>query len=326
MCQDRLENVQRYINRIRDVYDEMVVVDNGSVDGTREWLLAQSGVTKLLRSWNDSFVGGRNSYLRVIDEIASQDESPLWILVADSDEFFSDGLLEDIRSLCEEAYDEDLNVLRVRALDVETNWNGDIIWKDLARWHKPLVLLWEPGLQYRGIGQSNVHEDLVVPSGRRERNIDSQGERRVYTHEKKHGETWIRGIRNFFAGGGGPNLGELNPLWRPFRQLVADCTNGKVTNAADFVKYLEAGDVAQPILDWFIKYRFLGTEFDSTEKLWDCWPDGTSEIREGFLSFFVLLHPERMPIEFIESDRAYKNYRAEVQTIHASENRPAWAV
>jgi hypothetical protein len=134
------------------------------------------------------------------------------------------------------------------------------------------------------------------------------------SHVKKYGEIWLRGIRNFFAGGGGMNLGESNPLWRPFQELVRSRSN--VTTSADFVRYLEGGKVHQDILDWFIKYRFLGKPpFDTTPPMWPFWPDGTSEVREAFLAYYVYLHPTQMPREFIDRDREYMDYEKAWQII-----------
>ncbi len=322
MVQDRLASAKRHLERIFPFVDTAVVVDNGSIDGTREWLLSQPKVIPVFRAWNDSFVEGRNAYLRAIDRYAEEAGEEVVICVADDDELYSDALLGGLRKITQSMYEEDINVLRVRSQSVETDWKGDVHWSRLDDWHKPLLLLWESGIRYVGIGKSEVHEDLRIPSGRRETILPDQGGVYRYDHVKKHGEIWLRGIRNFFAGGGGPNLGELNPLWRPFRELIAGLSG--VGNAADFVKYLQQGDVDQRVLDWFVEHRFLGTQFDPTPAMWPRWPDGTSEVREGFLAFFLYLHPERMPLELIDADRNYLDYRQEAKVVWGP-NAPAWA-
>lgn len=327
MCQDRLESVRRNLLRVLPYVDNAVVVDNGSTDGTREWLeTLKPCVFPVFRAWDDSFVAGRNAYLRAVDRLVEAGElaEPVAVCVADDDELYSDGLLEDLREIAEEAYLDDLNLLRVRSRSVETDWKGDVYWSHDDEWHKPLIMVWEPGIAYRGIGRSEVHEDLLIPSGRREAILPDDGMRLRYDHVKRHGEIWLRGIRNFFAGGGGPNLGDLNPLWGIFLRLVGDCTSGAVQTADRFVKWLEAGDVHPDVLAWFRRYRLLGTRFDPTPPMWPGWPDGTSEVREGFLAYHLFLHPETMPPDLIEADREYMRYAAEARTIHGP-NAPPWA-
>jgi len=44
--------------------------------------------------------------------------------------------------------------------------------------------------------------------------------------------------------------------------------------------------------------------------------DGSSEIRECFLTYFVWYHPEEIPQELLEHDKSYKDYAHEAQKIH----------
>jgi len=266
-------------------------------------------------------VEGRNTYLRAIDQYASrEDTQDIVVCVADDDELYSDALLQDLRQIASWMWEEDLNLLRVRSRSVETDWKGEVMWSHLDEWHKPLIMAWEPGMSYVGIGRSEVHEDFRIPSGRRERLLEDRG-KYYYDHIKPHGEIWLRGIRNFFAGGGGPNLGESNPLWRPFRAMVKEVAG--VENAAEFVKYLRAGGIHPSVLGWFIQYRKLGTPHDPTPPMWSGWPDGTSEVREGWLAYYVYLHPEELPLRYLVDDLAYVDYRREVQIIHGPK-APAW--
>ena len=321
MAQDRLSSVRHHIERVLPYVDVAVVVDNGSTDGSREWLRAQEKVILVERQWNDSFVEGRNTYLRAIDQYAKrEDTQDIVVCVADDDELYSDALLQDLHQIASMMWEEDLNLLRVRSRSVETDWQGKVMWSNWDDWHKPLIMAWEPGMSYVGIGRSEVHEDLRIPSGRRERLLEDGG-KYYYDHVKPHGEIWLRGIRNFFAGGGGPNLGEANPLWRPFRAMVKEIA--EVENAAEFVKYLRAGGIHPRVLDWFTQYRKLGTPHDPTLPMWPGWPDGTSEVREGWLAYYVYLHPEELPLRYVVDDLAYADYRREVQIIHGPK-APAW--
>jgi glycosyltransferase involved in cell wall biosynthesis len=171
MAQDRLHSIQRHLGRVLPYVDRAIVVDNGSTDGSREWLRTQPKVITIEREWNDSFVEARNAYLRVADELA--DDSTL-LAVADDDELYSEQLLKDLRELGRQAYDLDYNIVRVRSQSVETDWKGDIHWSHLDEWHKPLLFVWEPRMEYYGVNQSQVHEDIRIPSGKRHLVLDWQ--------------------------------------------------------------------------------------------------------------------------------------------------------
>lgn len=327
MQQDRLESVRRNVLRVLPHVDRAVIVDNGSTDGTLEWLEGLSGETsgKVLvvpRQWDDNFVEGRNAYVRAAGEIAeASGDAPTVICVADDDEIYSDGLLRDIRAVVSEMYLSDINVLGIESQTVVTDWKGDAIVSKMDAWHKPLFLLWEKGLEYRHGGKTAVHEDPYLPSGVRWNILVADG-LRYYSHVKKHGEIWLRGIRNAFAGGGGMNLGDLVPFWKDFTSQVRELT--RIENSNRFVKYLQAGDIHPWIAQFFVEHRLIGTKFDPRADLWPLWPDGCSEWREGFLSYYVYLWPDQMPLELAEADREYMNYAAEVRIIHGPKS-PAWA-
>jgi hypothetical protein len=322
MTQDRRWELEENLSRVLPYVDTAVVVDNGSTDGSQEWLRSQNRVVLVERQWDDSFVEGRNAYLRAVDRIAANASDPVVLCVADTDEFYSDALIRDLRGIAEWLYLEDANVLRIRCRSVETDWKGEEYWSQLDAWHKPLIVVWEPGMRYRGIGRTEVHEDLLIPSGRRERTLADDGGRYVYVHRKRHGEIWLRGVRNFFAGGGGPNLGDLNPLWQPFRALWE---RRGVHTSDRMVDALRRGEIDPEIAEWFIRHRLLGTPWDPTPPLWPGWPDGCSEVREGFLAYFVLLHPDEMPLDLPDADAAYMDYRHEARVIWGP-RAPTWAL
>lgn len=324
MQQDRLDSVKMNIERVLPHVDRAVIVDNGSVDGTRDWLRTlEPKVVPVFREWDDNFVEGRNSYVRKAGELANEAKATV-LCVADDDEIYSDGLLQDLRAVVSEMYLSDLNILGIESQSIETDWKGDAVVRKMDDWHKPLFLSWEPGLEYRHGGVTAVHEDPFMPSGVRWTPLQNNGGRWFYSHVKRHGEIWLRGIRNAFAGGGGMNLGGFVPFWKHFRSQVRECCG--VENSNQFVKYLRAGEIHPSISQFFIEHRLIGTRFDPREKLWPTWPDGTSEWREGFLAAYVYLHPELMPLEIYEHDKAigYMDYASEVRMIHGPES-PEWA-
>jgi len=79
-----------FLERVRGVWDELVVVDTGSVDRTA-LLAAAAGATVLHHPWRDDFSAARNASL----EAASGE----WILVLDADELVSPELARAVRAL-----------------------------------------------------------------------------------------------------------------------------------------------------------------------------------------------------------------------------------
>ena len=324
MCQDRLESVRHNLMRVLPFVDAAVIVDNGSTDGTRAWLRTLAPKVLLVeRVWNDSFVGARNAYMEAVEEIARESERPTILCTSDDDELYSDGLLRDLRRIAEEIFLDDVNFLRVRVKDTETDWQGEVIRSQLGEWQKPLIYVWEPDIRYVGVNHSEVHENLFIPSGVRRRVLADVNGTYFYEHRKKYGEIWPRAIRNAFAGGGGMNLGELCPWWRDFQGLVREETGANTSDA--FVRFLrDAPQLPPRLAEFFIAKRLLGTQWDSTPPLWPGWPDGTSEWREAFLAYYVYFRPSQMPFNLIEQDKMYKDYRAECRTIHGPAS-PEWA-
>ncbi len=82
--------IERCLNSIRDVVDEMIVVDTGSTDETAE-VARRLGAKVFLHPWNDDFSEARNHSI----ERATGD----WILVLDADETIARRDLERIHLL-----------------------------------------------------------------------------------------------------------------------------------------------------------------------------------------------------------------------------------
>ena len=81
------------LERARGAYDELVVVDTGSVDRTVE--IAESYGARVLHApWQDDFSAPRN--------LALQAATGDWVLVLDADEFVLDGGCERIRELVQD--------------------------------------------------------------------------------------------------------------------------------------------------------------------------------------------------------------------------------
>lgn len=90
MVRDEERLLAQAIDSVRPVVDEIVVVDTGSTDRTRE-IAAACGAQVFEHAWDDSFGRGRNAYLRH----ATGD----WVLVLDGDEKIAARDLEKLRDL-----------------------------------------------------------------------------------------------------------------------------------------------------------------------------------------------------------------------------------
>jgi hypothetical protein len=105
----------------------------------------------------------------------------------------------------------------------------------------------------------------------------------IYEHRKQENVQWPRGVRNYFCGGGGPNLGSQNHRWVELKQITS---NLGIATWHQFHAYLIGGNIDNALKTWIIKYRH--------ENGWD----GSSEQREFYKTYFKLYHPEEEPAEY----------------------------
>jgi len=349
---------------VRNIYphvDRLVIIDGGSTDGTLEGLreIAESDyvewfydndidftdrdhrMSKKLhivhREWRDNFPRQRQTYVDVIGKLREQDEDS-WIIVSDSDEFFSERLRKQLKVIISNyAEPNRFTMLKVRAKDIELDPTDDsVVSENLAEYWKELIYKWNPNLQIVG---DHVHEGFnmgfrikILPD-----NVDKGKEFEIlYEHRKRIGVVWERAhSRNFFIRGGGPNLGEKQKLWRPFREMIDPILMEKFDLEAEdlrwhhYKQYLVEGEVSDKLKLWFIRYALEG-EQNRPDKLefilirhWrptktfterhtvHLQPslsegsmgygyDGASEVREGYKYYFRILHPEEEPDQLKE--------------------------
>lgn len=297
MTLDRLEETEARLNEVLPYVDRIVVIDGGSIDGTREMLgefVNKYGetisITIVDNPWPDVFSEQRNKYLEQVPDYS-------WCLISDPDEHFPVRTLLKLRlwvQMSDEA--QVFDMFEFQAVDIFTDYKNDIIAENRAQWWKGLFFFKYPSTHYTG----NPHETLNN-AGTKSRTV-----RETYEHIKKHGVIWIRGHRNFFVQGGGPNLGENQPLWKPFRELV-DRTVG-IFSWPEMDRYYQKGNINQEIKDWFVEHR--DHPKDQPEY------DGASEVREGYYSYFVWYHPEELTQAMVNSDTSGFDYDLEITLIH----------
>ena len=116
-------NLSRCLESVKDLVDEMVIVDTGSTDGTVE-ISKSYGAKVGFFAWCDDFAAARNHSL----SLATGD----WILVLDADEelIIDDGVsTQDIRQFLKDSLDSDTDGYGVRLRDInqkETSVTGYI--------------------------------------------------------------------------------------------------------------------------------------------------------------------------------------------------------
>lgn len=315
---NRLEMMRFNLERAFNYFDQFIIIDGGSTDGSIEWLEQQDKVDLIHFKWCDDFPKSRNQYLKRVGELRKEEEISI-CCIADDDEFYSKFLMKNIKTIGSQLLENNLNEFAIRCRSVTINNEKERVWESLDNFWKPLIVIWEPGINY---ADTKVHEILVYPTGQRQargQDFADTDKETLYEHIKKENAIWPRGMRNFYTFGGGPNLGLRQPLWKPFRKLLTAA--GDFENWIAVEEYLKKGNITQELKNWMIKYRLEGTPIDQYtidhEGCKDVY-DGASEIRECFLTYFIWYHPEELPVELLEKDKAYKDYRCEAKKIHGN--------
>ena len=268
MTMNRLYDTMRAIQRVKPYVDRVVVVDGGSIDDTILTLRNMEGVELYIHPWKDNFSAQRTNYLKHAGENGGTD----WVLVSDPDELYAEETLKNLREICAGAGRNNMIAFESHSVRME----GDkVAAKQADNYWKPLLFRYNDGMHYVG----NPHETLIIEGGPRIMNSQFH-----YYHIKQDHMTWHRGARNAWIGGGGPNLGERQPLWKPFRELVKEKTG--IESWHDFDNYMVAGNIDPDIKEELYKFR----KEDNY--------DGASEWREFYKTYFRIYHPEEEPEEF----------------------------
>jgi glycosyltransferase involved in cell wall biosynthesis len=269
MEMNRLYEVKKCIDLVEPYVDEVVIVDGGSQDDSIFYLRNREGIHMFLHPWKDNFSEQRNNYLKRAREVVGGD---YWALVSDPDEFFEKDLLAALPSIRDRCEKEGYNAAAFQCRSVTLK--GDLrVWENLDNYWKPLFFKVSSGAHYEG----NPHETTCLPGGLRCVNT-----RFVYEHIKQENVIWLRGCRNQYCGGGGPNLNKNNKLWVELKDIVKE-VYGRELSWHEYEKELLKGNIDQRIKNWLIKVR--------KENGWD----GSSEHRECFKLYFRIYHPEEEP-------------------------------
>lgn len=144
------KNLPRSIASLQDAVDELIVVDTGSKDRTRE-IAASLGARVYAFSWQDDFSAARNAAI----EKAGGD----WILFLDADEFFPPdmNLRTELAVLLDRMPKQGVALLQLYDLDSSLRQDrADRIWA-------PRLFQNCPEMRYRG----RIHEEITAAGGER---------------------------------------------------------------------------------------------------------------------------------------------------------------
>lgn len=296
MGYNRLNEIEYFntVGRLLPYVDQFIYVDGScGKDGTERWLMEEypdAPIVVIHSEWSDDFPGQRTNYLNLVGELREKDEDS-WVIVNDTDEVFSELLAKNIRKIIESA-SKSTDMLLIRCKSVTIDNNGERVYENMDDFYKPLVFKYYPGMIYWGDrsqvtgGKTALHESLQC-DGRfvwRPKKLSGNDDLH-YEHIKLENIIWERGLRNFIVFGGGPNLGEKQPLWVPFRKMLAKAMGTEEYTSYDAIQYFKAGNITQELKDWMIAHRHEDGY------------DGASEVRECYKTYFKLYHPDQMPDE-----------------------------
>jgi len=256
---ERIEQASVCIKRLRPHIDRYVVIVDESVTEDQKQHLKDLGCEVYFHPWEDSMVKMRNQYL----EKCQTDD---WIMVHDPDEWFCEKFCEDTRKICEKADKEDLVLLLINSHDITYQADGTKT-ESISDFFKNLIFQKKEGTHYEGVGEvKEVHETLIIPGLTRAMRLPK--ETYWYEHVKYWHEVWERAARNVFLAGGGNNVGERNPSWKPLREI---CDDLGLDNWPSMRDYLRKGKINRHLREWLWENRIEGFDFDHEEMEFGRW-------------------------------------------------------
>jgi len=165
----------------------------------------------------------RNKYLEEAERLGVD-----WVAVSDSDEILNEAFRRDCKKIAEELEKRGYNIAEINCKEAfeDHEWLDDadklaasIIEPRESWYYKQLFFRLRPSLRYVGAGGlRRVHETWSLKEGWHIARLPR--DRYWYTHVKSPLQIWRNAARNMVIGGGGLDVGELNPYWKPLRRLM----------------------------------------------------------------------------------------------------------
>jgi Domain of unknown function (DUF4214) len=212
------------IKRIGEYVDKVIIITDQTVSNQQVIAIQAAGGSVYYHQFDDDMPAQRSVYL----DIARQHNID-WICVSDADEFYSPELCRDLRQLIEKAESKGKNLLGLRCDEQfeSREWVDDL---DMLKeypagyrksdYYKNLIFKMLPGLRYTGVGNvGKTHETWSADIPWIPARLPAKYS---YLHKKTALDIWRNAVRNVWQSGGGDNVGEVNPMWKPLREIGAN--------------------------------------------------------------------------------------------------------
>lgn len=111
ICKDEEKKIGRCLRSVKEVVDEMIIIDTGSTDNTIK-IAEEEGAKIYQIPWEDSFSKARNYAIEQVDEG--------WIVFIDADEYFTSASVPHIRACVEEAVVHQRDYLLVEIINKDS--------------------------------------------------------------------------------------------------------------------------------------------------------------------------------------------------------------
>ena len=274
------EDTKQCIERVSPQVDATVIAhDQSLTEKQRTWLFEHSEQYNLHTVsfvFTDDMPEMRNFYLKKAKELGAD-----WVCVSDPDELYSEELARNLRRLIEEHDMLSYNLLPVHAVDQFENieWLDDLDllketpggYRETDFWKPLLVFKVYPDTHYEGVGvEKRVHEMLKSDTVWKPKNLPKKYH---YVHRKSALRIWRNAARNMFIGGGGDNVGAINPHWPVLRSLLKG--NG-IESWVDFERFVEEGTKDPHFHNWL---------FDALHAPPTNWGTETREAAKWYFTF-----------------------------------------
>lgn len=145
IMKNEISHVEAWVDNARVFAQEIIVVDTGSTDGTREFLSKQSDVKVFYSEWQHDFAQAKN--------VALQEATGDWLVFTDADECFyqPQNIIEYLEQLDKKSTSIEAIFCPIDNIDADSN--NEIINSDVV----PRIIRNHVGIKYMGA----VHEQLT---------------------------------------------------------------------------------------------------------------------------------------------------------------------
>jgi glycosyltransferase involved in cell wall biosynthesis len=269
--QNRIGNMKRLIPKIIDYFDEVIVVDAFSIDGTKEWLESYSPKIKVVqRQWDDSFA---RQYNRFIQEVKEG-----WFVVCDDDELPSEDMLKSLRKIIEDSNEgKRYDIVEFKCNPIEIDNRGVIVNDNgPVDYYRTLLHRYNPGMKY----VIDLHQNLI---GHKYKRFCRRNE--TYYHIKSDEDSYRNACRNWWIDGiwlSGSSSGIRPKEWYELRDTVQKAYP-KVKVFSDFNAIMVKGNMDKGVKDYLTRVKDIPDE--PPERL-------MNELRAYWKYYFEKLHPE----------------------------------